>query len=88
MTTDLKVFPEVGIERLEALELGQVVPAAVVEVLEAAIAGFIGVVVPVLQAQEGALALAVEGEVGQALERLGDRIALLEIQPVVIGAHA
>ncbi|MNN24297.1 hypothetical protein D3C81_1377270 [compost metagenome] len=88
MLGHLEVFPDVGVEDLEALELRQVVPARIVEILEAAIAGFIGVVVPVFEAQERALALAIETEIGEALEKLRDGIALLEVQPVVIGADA
>ncbi|MNY19275.1 hypothetical protein D3C86_1527000 [compost metagenome] len=88
MLGHLEVFPDVGIEDLEALELRQVVPARIVEILEAAIAGFIGVVVPVFEANERALALAIETDIGEALEELRDGVALLEIQPVVVGADA
>ncbi|MND35360.1 hypothetical protein D3C77_94130 [compost metagenome] len=45
-------------------------------------------VVPVFEPQERALTLAIEAEVGQALEGLRDRIALLEIEAVVIGTDA
>ncbi|MNH10466.1 hypothetical protein D3C79_699470 [compost metagenome] len=70
MTGQLQVLPQVGIQRFETLEPGQVVPATVIEVLEAPVAGFIGVVVPVFEAQERALPLAIDTEVGEALEGL------------------
>jgi hypothetical protein len=88
MLGHLEVFPDIGIEHLEALELRQVVPARIIEILEAAIAGFISMVVPVLEADERALALAIETEIGEALEHLRNGVALLKVQPVVIGADA
>ncbi|MNZ53320.1 hypothetical protein D3C78_711940 [compost metagenome] len=85
---DHEVFPDIGVQGLEALELGQVVPARVIEILEPAVTGFVGMVVPVLEADKGPLPLTVEAEVRQALEVLRDRVAALEIQPVVVGADA
>ncbi|MNP54254.1 hypothetical protein D3C76_1487960 [compost metagenome] len=41
-------------------------------------------VVPVLEAHERALPAVVEVELGQALEHLGNRIVLAEIQPPVV----
>ncbi|MCY1459093.1 hypothetical protein D9M71_765370 [compost metagenome] len=43
-------------------------------------------VVPVFQAHKGALPLAVETEIAQALDGLRDRVAFLEVKPVVVGA--
>ncbi|MNN18957.1 hypothetical protein D3C81_1321790 [compost metagenome] len=45
-------------------------------------------VVPVLEANERALALAIETDIGEPLEQLRDGVALLEVQPVVVGADA
>ncbi|MNF74949.1 hypothetical protein D3C84_569970 [compost metagenome] len=98
----LEVLPEVGVEYFEALELRQVRPAGIIEavlregpalgrragIVEARVAVRIGIVVPVLEAHEGALAVTVEAEVGDALGDLRNGVALLEVEAVVIGADA
>ncbi|MNF94262.1 hypothetical protein D3C84_769670 [compost metagenome] len=45
-------------------------------------------VVPVFEANERPLALTIEAEIGEALEDLRNGVAVLEVQPVVVGADA
>ncbi|MCY1359794.1 hypothetical protein D9M69_463890 [compost metagenome] len=82
---DVEILPDIGVEGLETLEPGQVLPARVVELGEVAIAGFQGMVVPVLEAHEGPLGAVLQIEFGQALEHRGDGVAFFEIEPVIVG---
>ncbi|MCY1426406.1 hypothetical protein D9M71_422250 [compost metagenome] len=81
---DIEVFPDIGVQGFEALEPGQVRVAGVVKLFEVTVAGFQSMVVPVLEADEGALAAVIEVEIGQALEYLRNRIVLLEVQAAVV----
>ncbi|MNO55816.1 hypothetical protein D3C76_463150 [compost metagenome] len=82
---DVEILPDIGVEGLETLEPGQVLPARVVELGEVAIAGFQGMVVPVLEAHEGPLRAVLQIEFGQALEHRGDGVAFFEVETVVVG---
>ncbi|MNM79775.1 hypothetical protein D3C81_917200 [compost metagenome] len=82
---DIEILPGIGVEDLETLELGQVLPPRVIELGEVAIAGFQGMVVPVLEAHEGPLRAVLQIEFGQALEHRGDGVAFFEVEPVIVG---
>ncbi|MNE29397.1 hypothetical protein D3C80_1228760 [compost metagenome] len=74
-----------GIEELGAGGLGQVVAAAVVDVVEQPVLVLQLEVVPVLAAHEDAAVAVFQLQVVHALEDLREGLALLEVLPVVVG---
>ncbi|MNF72726.1 hypothetical protein D3C84_547080 [compost metagenome] len=86
MIVDFEVFPRIQIQHLETLELGQILPSAVVKPGEVAVSGFVGVVVPILETHEGALPAIVQVKLGEPLEDLRDGVALVEVELAVVGA--